>query len=164
MALLFYRWMIHDMTPLAEHKGLSINVQITDNLLVQGDKNRLRQVLSSLIGNAIKYTSRGEVTIRALSNEADVIMVQVQDTGDGMDREKLANIFDPYRRKPTGGQKYGGLGIGLALSRIYVELHKGRIWVESTPGVGTTISFSIPLYKEKKICPIETLIDRLPEK
>jgi signal transduction histidine kinase len=115
---------------------------------VLGDKGRLRQVLINLLSNSLKYTDKGSVTMRAgLLDEASV-MVQVEDTGRGIDKEQMEHLFDPYRRKNPDSERLGGLGIGLALSKIFIDLHKGKIWAESTPGKGTTISFTVPIARD----------------
>jgi PAS domain S-box-containing protein len=142
---------IMEMYPLAKKGGLSIESEIDDNLFVQGDKNRLSLVMTNLIGNAIKYTSKGKVTIRVHSDGLDTLLIQVEDTGRGMDKEQLMNLFDPFRRKAIGGQKYSGLGVGLALCKLYIELHKGKIWVDSARDRGSTISFSLPVYHENQV-------------
>jgi PAS domain S-box-containing protein len=142
---------ITGMDPLAKKGGLTIESEIDDNLFVLGDKNRLKFVMTNIIGNAIKYTFKGKVTIRVHTDGLDTLLIQVEDTGKGMESEQLMNLFDPYRRKAIGGQNYSGLGVGLALCKLYIELHKGKIWVDSARGRGSTISFSLPVYYENKV-------------
>jgi signal transduction histidine kinase len=116
-----------------------------------GDFKRLKMAVSNIIHNAIKYTDRGKVIIRAKDYDSENLLIQIQDNGRGIHQEQMPHLFDPYRRKSTEGQKYGGIGVGLAVSRMYVELQKGRIWVESNPGKGTTVNFTMPLYKDPDV-------------
>jgi PAS domain S-box-containing protein len=128
----------------ADDKRVSILSDIPEVLMVTGDRNRLRQVLMNLTGNAIKYTEEGQIIIKASVHDQAAVLVQVNDTGPGIDKDKMENLFDPYKRSLNEGEKLGGIGIGLALSKIFVELHNGKIWVESIPGKGTHFYFTIP--------------------
>ncbi len=132
----------------AQDKGISLVMDVPELPLVSGDGNRLRQVLRNLIGNAIKYTEEGQVTVRASKNNRKVVLVQVKDTGSGIDKDRMENLFDPYRRNVTEGERLGGIGIGLALSKMFLELQNGIIWAESTPGRGSSFFFTIPLYED----------------
>jgi PAS domain S-box-containing protein len=138
---------ISEMSPMATAKGLLLLSEIGKLPPVMGDKSRLRQVMSNLLSNAMKFTSRGAVSVIAACDDSERILVQVKDTGKGIDHEKLDNLFDPYRRKVNEGHDLGGLGIGLALTKMFVELHGGKIWVESQPQKGTVFSFTVPIYK-----------------
>jgi PAS domain S-box-containing protein len=129
-------------------KDLDLKLEIAEIPLIKGDDKRLKAVFANLLDNAVKYTKRGVITIRAKDFDAENLLIQVQDTGCGMENSQIDNLFDPYRRKSTEGQKYGGIGVGLALAKLYIELHKGKIWVESNPGKGTTIFFTLPIYKD----------------
>ena len=130
---------------MANTKGLQLNTDIPDLPPVWGDPSRLRQVMTNLLSNAIKFTNHGGIQVRAVLGDAAEVIVSVSDTGRGLDSEETTNIFDPYSRKLKAEHQLGGLGIGLALSKLFVDLHGGRIWVESVPGKGTTFSFAIPL-------------------
>jgi signal transduction histidine kinase len=132
----------------ADDKRISLVSDIPEVLMVSGDRNRLRQVLINLIGNAIKYTEEGQIIIKASMPDQAAVLVQVKDTGPGIDKDKMENLFDPYKRSLNDGEKLGGIGIGLALSKIFVELHNGKIWVESIPGKGTHFYFTIPFSEE----------------
>lgn len=113
------------------------------------DPTRLRQVLVHLLNNAAKFTEAGEIVIRAWSNE-DEVYVSVSDTGIGIpvdDRERIFAHFEKGRRHEQ--RAHDGIGLGLALCREYVELHGGRIWVDSDVGVGSTFTFSVPVYEEE---------------
>jgi PAS domain S-box-containing protein len=141
---------VSEMTPVAAGKKLVIRVQIPDLPLVIGDRSRLRQVMTNLLSNAIKFTSQGGVEVTASRYGGDEVVVHVKDTGHGIAAERIEHIFDPYRRKSNEGQELSGLGIGLALSKIFIDLHKGKIWVESSPA-GSTFSFSVPVYHDEKV-------------
>lgn len=115
---------------------------------LKGDPNRLRQVIVNLVGNAIKFTEKGEVVIgaeedkTACSSDHIRIHFSVKDTGIGIPREKLVKIFESFSQVDTSTtRKYGGTGLGLAISKKLTELMKGNIWVESNPGEGSTFHF-----------------------
>jgi PAS domain S-box-containing protein len=137
--------MHRQILPAAQAKGLQLDFQTAPLPLVNGDRTRLKAVLFNLLNNALKYTDRGVVRIRALDHDAQNLLVQVIDTGKGIAPDQLKDLFDPYKRQSTEGQKYSGIGIGLALCRVYIELHAGKIWAESTTGKGSTFSFTLPL-------------------
>jgi signal transduction histidine kinase len=141
------RDIISEMSPIATAKGLLLVSEIGNLPLVMGDRSRLRQVMSNLLSNAIKFTLKGVVSVTAASEGSERVLVQVKDTGKGIDKEQIEDLFDPYRRKVNAGQELGGLGIGLALTKMFVELHGGKIRVESQPESGTVFSFTIPVYK-----------------
>jgi PAS domain S-box-containing protein len=130
--------------PIAENRALELHCVVGPELpRVAGDQQRLSQVLSNLIGNALKFTEAGgRVTIRA-STASDVVVFSVSDTGPGIEPEHQPHVFDRFWQARREGRK--GLGLGLAIARGIVDAHGGRIWVESTPGVGTTFLFTIPI-------------------
>jgi signal transduction histidine kinase len=104
---------------------------------------RLGQVLENLIGNALKHGAEaGEVVVRVDQREGEVL-VSVQDSGPGIDSEDVPHLFDRFYRANT---RSSGLGLGLYISRILVEAHGGRIWVESRPGQGSTFTIALPLH------------------
>jgi signal transduction histidine kinase/CheY-like chemotaxis protein len=133
----------------AHHKGLELACDVrpdVPNRLI-GDPGRLRQILVNLVGNAIKFTSQGEVVIRAaLAEEAAgrvCLHLAVADTGIGIPADKLQTIFDPFvQADGSTTRKYGGTGLGLTISSRLVELMGGRIWVESEVGKGSTFHFT----------------------
>ncbi|HEC15659.1 MAG TPA: response regulator [Sedimenticola sp.] len=112
-----------------------------------GDPGRLRQILTNLIGNAAKFTKRGEITISAklIGREAKQVTLQfsVRDTGMGMDQDQIERLFQPFEQADrTIAQQYGGTGLGLSICKQLVELMGGRIWAESSPGAGSTFHFT----------------------
>ncbi len=125
-------------TALPEH-------DLADLPPVFADGARVKQIILNLLNNAFKFTPEGgRIALGAHSDGANVV-IQVSDTGPGMGNEEQDSVFDPYHRVGSGKERLSGLGLGLALCRTLVELHGGRIWVQSAPGKGSTFSFSLPL-------------------
>ncbi|MFQ5647838.1 MAG: ATP-binding protein [Candidatus Aenigmatarchaeota archaeon] len=134
-----------DMRGFAEEKGLNLRCELPDRpLWVYGDKQRLTQVLANLVDNAIKFTDKGSVTIRAGLKEKEVL-VSVEDNGIGITKKDMPRLFDKFfQADASTKRKYGGTGLGLAISKSIVEAHGGRIRVKSKPGEGSTFTFSLP--------------------
>jgi signal transduction histidine kinase len=131
---------------LATEKNLSLKITVPADLpAVSGDERRISQVLLNLVGNAIKFTDAGEVRIdAALENGA--LAVSVSDTGPGIPPSDMENIFEEFRQAEGSlAQKKGGTGLGLAIAKKIVEMHGGKIWVESEVGKGSKFTFSLPL-------------------
>ena len=133
----------------AHAKGLELLVKIAPDvpLALVGDPHRLSQVLVNLVGNAIKFTSTGEVELHAALSEVSVDKVRIQfsvrDTGIGMTPEQRANLFRPFTQADSSTtRRYGGTGLGLSIAHRLVEMMNGRIWVDSEPGRGSTFSFT----------------------
>ena len=122
---------------------------------IEGDPTRIRQVLFNLLGNAIKFTQQGSVTLRVTSTDSEAggrLQFSVSDTGIGIPREKQAMIFDAFSQADASTtRQYGGTGLGLAISRRLAELMQGMIQLESTVGVGTTFFFCLPLREAKDV-------------
>lgn len=118
--------------------------------LVHADPNRLGQVLSNLLDNALKFTTQGEISIRCEEDDrAGFVRIAVADTGCGIDADSLPKIFDRLYQSPnTVESSRKGLGLGLHICRLLVELHGGRIWAESKQGAGTTVFFTVPVANE----------------
>jgi signal transduction histidine kinase len=137
--------------PLAAQKNLRFKLELPPDLPTgRGDEHRLTQVLLNLVGNAIKFTDSGEVLIKAASTNGS-FRVAVYDTGPGIsaaDQEKLFQEFQQADNSIT--KKKGGTGLGLAISKRIVEMHGGRIWVESEVGKGSTFVFTLPLMAEQQ--------------
>lgn len=108
---------------------------------INADKDKLTQVFVNLMGNAIKFTDKGDVTIKIIELQ-DEVQVEIQDTGPGMNKDQIGRIFDKFVR--VVAEKKEGTGLGLPIAKDIVELHKGRIRVETSPGKGSTFIFNLP--------------------
>jgi signal transduction histidine kinase/CheY-like chemotaxis protein len=129
--------------PLIEKKGLSLQVTVPPDLPeVYCDRTRIRQVIVNLVSNAARLTERGSICITA-QHDANQIIVSVSDTGPGIAPEDAQRIFQPFYRGKASG--YAGSGLGLSISKHFVELHDGEMSFESTVGVGSTFRFSLPI-------------------
>ena len=144
---------LHDatrtLTAAATQKGLEMRRKVGAGIpaAVVGDPMRVRQVLLNLIGNAVKFTGKGGITVEAALESADTdyltLHFTVADTGPGIPADKHQVIFDPFRQVDgSTTRRYGGTGLGLAICTRLVELMNGRIWVESEPGLGSTFHFT----------------------
>jgi signal transduction histidine kinase/CheY-like chemotaxis protein len=131
---------------LAEARGLSLTVDVSEELpLLWVDSGRITQVLANLLINAVRFTERGGISVKVRSLGGELVF-SVTDTGVGIPSDKLSRIFEEFEQAETGTKRiYGGAGLGLAISRNLIELHGGRIWVESEVGVGSTFSFALPI-------------------
>jgi len=134
----------------AEEKGLELGYRMEESApsVILGDVTRFRQVLVNLLSNAVKFTEKGHVSVRVSSKveEGDLhrILVSVEDTGIGIPPDRQSRLFQSFSQvDSTTTRKYGGTGLGLAISKRLVEMMGGRIWMESTPGKGSTFNFSI---------------------
>ena len=117
---------------------------------IKADRRRVSQVLFNLISNAIKFTPRGGlVSLRAYARD-DGVAMEVRDTGIGISSEDQKRLFREFTQVGEGARRGGGTGLGLALSKKLVELHGGKIWVESVPGKGSVFSFLLPLWPERE--------------
>jgi signal transduction histidine kinase len=131
----------------AGRRGITLGRQIDDRLgTIRGDERRVKQVLLNLLSNAIKFTPEGgRIDLRAALNEPEVVEVSVADTGVGIAPEDQEAVFEEFRQVGTADKKLEGTGLGLALSRRFVELHGGHIFVRSRVGVGSTFTFTLPV-------------------
>jgi CheY-like chemotaxis protein len=132
----------------AEEKGLELRKNIPGKTIyVKGDSNRLRQILINLIGNAIKFTEKGVITTVISSEQIkDKIKLHfvVSDTGIGIAENRKEVIFKSFEQAYSDtSRKFGGTGLGLSISKMLVELHNGKIWVESEPGKGSQFHFTL---------------------
>ncbi|MBI3159433.1 MAG: response regulator [Chloroflexi bacterium] len=130
-----------------QDKGLELIAEIADDLprFIRSDESKLRQILINLVNNAIKFTEQGEISIRVACEEDDrtVLRFEVEDTGAGMSKEEMTTLFEPFIQTPTGEQQSEGTGLGLTISREYVQLMGGNITVRSEPGKGSLFRFDI---------------------
>jgi GAF domain-containing protein len=135
--------------PLAAEKQLAFKVEVPPNLPAgRADERRLTQVLLNLVGNAIKFTDQGEVLIRASSQNGS-FELSVRDTGPGISKADQTKLFQEFQQADNSTTKAkGGTGLGLAISRRIIEMHGGRIWVESELGQGATFSLTLPIRVE----------------
>jgi signal transduction histidine kinase len=134
---------------LAASKNLAFKVEMAPNLPAgRGDERRLTQVLLNLVGNAIKFTDKGEIMIKASANDG-AYNLAVRDTGPGISEADQQKLFQEFQQADTSITKAkGGTGLGLAISKRIIEMHGGRIWVESRPGQGSTFSLTLPIKVE----------------
>jgi two-component system, sensor histidine kinase and response regulator len=135
--------------PRARQKGLEISCQIQPGVpkALAGDPNRLRQIVLNLLGNAVKFTERGEVVLRAetesLTTDEALLHISISDTGVGIPEDKQKLIFEAFTQADSSmARKYGGSGLGLTISAKLVQMMGGRLWVESKPGKGSTFHFT----------------------
>ena len=135
-----------EVSPQFDRKNQSLELEIDDNIpLVLADQDRLRQVLLNLLNNAAKFTARGgEITLGARI-DGRMLQLSVADTGRGMSPEEQAHIFKPYYRVEDEAGPNDGMGIGLTLCKMLVNLQGGDIWFESEKGRGSTFYFTLPL-------------------
>jgi GAF domain-containing protein len=137
---------------LAADKKLEFKVEVAPRLPSgRGDGRRLTQVLINLAGNAIKFTDTGEVAIKAEASDGS-FYVSVRDTGPGISAADQAKLFQEFQQADNAiTKKKGGTGLGLAISKRIVEMHGGRIWIDSTVGEGSTFSFTVPVRVERQV-------------
>ena len=134
--------------PMAAEKPVLLEVKVPEpSVLVWADRDKVTQVLVNLIGNAIKFTPpQGRVMVSASRDGTERARVSVNDSGPGISAEECQKIFQKfYQVSEDGGLKPKGTGLGLTISKALVELHGGRIWVESEQGRGSTFSFTLPV-------------------
>ena len=136
---------------LADEKKLALRIEVPNNLPTgRGDERRLTQVLLNLVGNAIKFTDQGEVAIKASATNG-AYTLSVCDTGPGIAPGDQAKIFEEFQQADSSAtKKKGGTGLGLSIARRIIELHGGKIWVESEIGKGATFSINLPVKVEQQ--------------
>jgi signal transduction histidine kinase len=140
--------------PLASEKQIALKIDVAPKLPQgHGDERRLTQVLLNLVGNAIKFTDIGEVSITGCCANGS-FSVAVRDTGPGISLTDQAKLFQEFQQADNSiTRKKGGTGLGLAISKRIIEMHGGRIWVESSPGHGSTFAFTLPVTVEERLRP-----------
>jgi signal transduction histidine kinase len=144
-------------TPQAGKRGIAIQLEARGDTVVVGDRKKIRQVVSSLISNAVKFTpDRGKVAVALKpgpiapheTEEPGVRAIQlvVTDSGIGISRDQVGKIFEPFFQVDSSSTRaFGGTGVGLTLAKAYVEAHGGRIWVDTAPGQGSTFIATFPV-------------------
>jgi signal transduction histidine kinase/CheY-like chemotaxis protein/HPt (histidine-containing phosphotransfer) domain-containing protein len=144
-------FVVTTLQQLADDNRNALETRIDDEIpkVVVGDPMRVRQILINLIGNALKFTENGKVTVSVkselLSTESVTVLLKVSDTGIGISEENIARIFDEFEQAETSvTRKFGGTGLGLSITRMLVERMSGKIGVQSKPGKGTEFEISLP--------------------
>jgi signal transduction histidine kinase len=137
---------------LVRDKDIELRQEVGELPSVRADAARIRQVLLKLLTNAAKFTEQGRITVRAWAEEngsSSRVFVSVSDTGLGISSQDQKRVFERFEQGTLGnGRRPNGAGLGLALSKEFVEMHGGEIWVESEPGEGSTFTFSLPLTQD----------------
>lgn len=140
---------------LVRDKDIQLHREVADLPPVRADAARIRQVLLKLLTNAAKFTDHGSITLRAWSADRQVF-VSVVDTGRGIPVEDQQRVFERFERgADQDGLHANGIGLGLSLSREFVDMHGGRIWVQSEPGQGSVFTFSLPLDPDAGRAPVD---------
>lgn len=137
---------------LAGEKNLELKMKVSEGLKTgKGDEQRIAQVILNLVGNAIKFTEQGKIEVNAtVSNES--FLISVSDTGPGLSETDQKKIFDEFQQADNSSTRAkGGTGLGLSISKKIVEMHGGRIWVDSILGKGSTFSFTLPIRVERQM-------------
>lgn len=152
--------------PLAAGKKLKLENSVAKDLpQVNADENRLQQILYNLVGNAIKFTDKGQVEVTAKC-ENDMVVVAVADTGIGIGRDDRERIFEAFEQADSSiSRSHTGTGLGLPVTRQLVELHGGKIWLDSVLDKGSTFSFSLPVADEaaESLAPLSPSVLETPE-
>lgn len=131
--------------PNAEKKSLTLQSNVETDVELKTDPAKLRQILINLLGNAVKFTEKGGISVRAGLLDQDNVVIEVEDTGIGIDPADFERIFEPFRQlEPSMTRTSGGTGLGLAVSRRFADLLGGRIEVRSNRGAGTRFTVTLP--------------------
>jgi signal transduction histidine kinase len=132
--------------PAAQKASVTLHVEGVDEMpQVYGDDLRLSQVLNNLLSNAVKYSDAGSVVTLSARLAGDEVELAVTDAGCGVARDEQARIFERFYQGERAGHRAGGYGLGLAIAKLLIEQHRGRIWVESEPGAGARFAFTVPV-------------------
>lgn len=141
---------LEEMRPLASRRSQHLISKVPGTLpKIKADAVKVRQIALNLLDNASKHTPEGGTITLSARMKDDGLVVEVQDTGLGIPEHAQQRLFEPYQQLDSHREHYSGIGLGLALSKMYVDLHGGRIWVTSHPGKGSTFGFSLPLRAAK---------------
>ncbi len=138
--------------PTAQERGIELNAIFnTEKAEVYGDTQKIEQILSNLVSNALKFTnSQGNVKIiLSEAKNKNYWLIEVKDTGIGINKENLSKVFDKFQQIESSlSRKVGGTGLGLPIAKEFITTHKGNVWVESEEGKGTTFAFTMPKFNE----------------
>ncbi|MBT4286063.1 MAG: response regulator [Deltaproteobacteria bacterium] len=161
--------MLTFFTPLITQKGLKLVTNIPNQLpLIQADENRLQQILFNLLGNAIKFTVQGKITISVVQQD-QMLKMSIGDTGIGIPSDQHKSIFNPFEQAHRSDFKHtGGTGLGLSISKKLVDLHGGSLEMNSLMDIGSLFSFTIPISDQKEVNTktlktLSTIASRFPE-
>ena len=140
------RGIISTSKSLVKDKPIDLRTDIEEDLpVMRADGTRIRQVITNLMSNASKFTSEGAITF-SVRTDKEMVYVSVADTGEGIPEEKIPLVFDAFRQVDgSSTRRAEGTGLGLPISREFVEMHGGRIWLESEYGAGSTFTFCVPI-------------------
>ncbi|MFD1773145.1 two-component system histidine kinase PnpS [Paenibacillus rhizophilus] len=153
----FFDSLLETMSKVAEKKSISLSAEVPEELFIEGDEDKLRQIFLNLLSNAINYTHEGgSVKVRAVNRQKkdgeETVIFTVTDTGMGIPRKDLPRIFERfYRVDKARSRSSGGTGLGLSIVKHLVELHRGAISVESDLGIGSTFILELPLLQDDVI-------------
>jgi signal transduction histidine kinase len=144
------RQVAESLKTLAEKKGLKIETRLEEDLPpLRLDKDRIEQVLINLVNNAVKFCDKGKIVVGTVRQD-NTVRVWVQDEGIGISAEGIGRLFESFSQLSSGTErKTGGSGLGLAISKKIVELHEGKIGVESEVGKGSTFYFVLPVVERR---------------
>jgi two-component system cell cycle sensor histidine kinase PleC len=143
---------IKSIKPKADEAGIQFRVNTPDLPLVKADKRAIKQVLLNLLSNAIKFNSAdGYVTVETRKN-GNGVAIWIHDTGIGIDEPDIPRMMKPFEKAETAGyQNNGGMGLGLPVSSALVELHGGKLVIESELAIGTSVYFTLPIAEKEAI-------------
>jgi signal transduction histidine kinase len=143
---------IATVRPIASRRGVALNVNVGEDLPeLSFDRTRMQQVLHNVLSNAIKFTDAGGSVTLTVARHAAGLSLRVSDTGVGIAPADMQKLFKPFVQ--VGAQRHGGTGLGLVLTRKLVELHGGRIDLESAFGIGTTLTITLPSVDDSSPAP-----------
>ena len=138
---------VETYNPLATQEGVHLRLEGTAALVVEADQDRIYQVVVNLLRNAIKFTPKGGTITVSIEGKGREVVVRVADTGTGIEPAAIPRLFQPFAQiQQAETNRDRGSGLGLCISKCFIEAHDGRIWVQSAgKGKGSTFSFSLPL-------------------
>jgi PAS domain S-box-containing protein len=142
---------VTELAPTARAKSLLVHSELGEVPAVQGDRHRVKQVLSNVLSNAIKYTNKGKVGVRTYADESNVI-IEVWDTGVGIPEDEVGKLGEKFFRASTAAETTGhGSGLGLLITKEIIKKHDGELIIESKRGKGSRFSILLPIAKERRI-------------